>query len=63
MDRLSRSYAISLIYTLVGSDFADWVTQRVEQKNAKVAEEGDKMLDVDPEIAACFRASSHISSK
>ena len=40
-----------------------WVHGRVEARNQKVAEEGDMMIELDPEIAAIYRASNAVSGK
>ena len=61
--RLPRQWVISVIYTVVGQPFADWVDERIQARNEKLAFEGNKMIEVDPEIAACFAASTNISGK
>lgn len=63
LHRLPRQWVISVIYTVVGQPFADWVEERMEARNEKLAAEGNKMIEVDPAIAACFAASTNISGK
>ena len=63
LHRLPRQWVISVIYTVVGQPFADWVEERIEARNEKLAAEGNKMIEVDPVIAACFAASTNISGK
>ena len=63
LKRLPRQWVINLVYTLVEDLFAAWVNERVEQRNRKLAEENDLLIDFDPEIARAFHASTAISSK
>ncbi len=63
MHRLPRQWIISVIYTVVGQPFAGWVEERLQARNEKIATEGNEMIAVDPEIAACFAASTNISGK
>ena len=61
--KMPREYIGNIIYTLVGDDFRDWVKSRVDQRNTKVAEEGDMMIDMDPEIYKIFQSSNAVSGK
>ena len=54
---------MNVIYTLVGEDFQNWIDERVDARNQKVAEDDNKMIEVDPEIARAFNASNFISGK
>jgi len=47
----------------VGDPFKQWVHDRVEARNLKVAEEGDMMIEMDPDIAAIYRASNAVSGR
>ena len=40
-----------------------WVSQQVKNRNDRVAEKNDLMIELDPEIAAAFGESANISSK
>ena len=59
--KMPREYIGNIIYTLVGDDFRDWVKSRVDQRNTKVAEEGDMMIDMDPDIYKIFQSSNAVS--
>ena len=39
------------------------MNERIEARNQKVAEDDNKVIEVDPEIAAAFNASNFISGK
>ena len=41
----------------------DWRDAKIEEHNKEQAVEGNKMIDLDPEIAAMFHKSSAISGK
>ena len=52
-----------MIYSLAGDDFRVWVSQQVKDRNDRVAEKRDLMIELDPDIAAAFGESANISSK
>ena len=61
--KLPRQYIANVIYTVVGDAFADWVENRIIQRNHKIATEKELMIEMDAEIAAIFRASTAVSGK
>ena len=63
IERLPRAYIANIIYTIVGQPFKTWVEQQVALRNQKVALEGAKMIEMDPEIARIFQQSQSISGK
>lgn len=63
LHRLPRQWVISLIFTLVGGPFQQWVDERIEARNEKLASDNNQMIEVDPQIAAAFAASTSLSSK
>ena len=62
-DKLPRQYLANVIYTIVGRAFQIWVDKKIEQRNEKVVKEHNMMIELDPEIAAIFNASSAVSGK
>ena len=52
-----------MIYSLAGDDFRVWVSQQIKDRNDRVAEKRDLMIELDPDIAAAFGDSANISSK
>ena len=52
-----------MIYSIVGDDLREWVSQQVKSRNEKLAEKQELMIELDPEIAAAFGSSLNISSK
>ena len=63
MNKLPRQWVINVIYSLCGDDFREWVSQQVKDRNERLAEKRDLMIDLDPDIAAAFSNSAYISSK
>ena len=63
MAKLPRQWIINVIYSLLGDDFREWVSQQVKDRNDQLAEKRDLMIDLDPDIAAAFGNSAYISSK
>ena len=47
----------------MGDEFREWVAGKIRERNDKLAEKHDLMIDMDPAIARAFQNSSMISSK
>ena len=60
--KLPRQYLVNIIHTLVGKPFAAWVDRKVNERNAKVTIDKDQ-IEMDPDIAAIYQASTTISGK
>ena len=52
-----------MIYSIVGDDLRQWVSEQVKSRNEKLAEKQELMIELDPDIAAAFGNSLNISSK
>lgn len=52
-----------MVYSLVQEDFAAWVKNHIDARNKKVTVTHNLMIDMDPEVAAAFAASTAVSSK
>jgi hypothetical protein len=59
--KLPRQYVANIIYTLTGNAFKKWVGERVDARHKKVADDKNLNIDMDPEIAAVYRASTAVS--
>ena len=59
---LSFRYIANVCNTIAGERFAKWVDNRVKERNEKRQKEID-FIELDPEIAAVYNASTAISSK
>ena len=51
ISKLPKSFIINVVYTIVGDQFANWVKERVDERNAKVSVDRGLNISVDPEIA------------
>ena len=49
--------------TVLHEKFSKWVKERVDARHAKVIEQKDLGIMMDPDIAAIFKASTAVSSK
>ena len=49
--------------TMLGDSFAQWVDQQVAARNAKVKDERDMEIEMDPDIIAIFQASTSVGGK
>ena len=60
--KFERSYICNVIHTLLGEEFQKWVDDRVQERNMKVAVEGNQIIDMDPAIANVFLGSTSVST-
>ena len=63
IQKLSRAYLANVIYTIMGQNFQNWVNAQVNLRNQRVAQEGNNMISMDPQIAQIFQQSTAISGK
>ena len=47
--------------TVLGDVFTDWVSEKIEERNEEVRNKKDMNIELDPDIAAAFRASTSVS--
>lgn len=62
VEKLPRQYIANVIYTVVGPVFKQWVEGEINKRNAKIIEDQNLAIDMDPEIYEAFMASKHIST-
>ena len=58
---MPRQYICNVIYTLVGPAFKEWVMERCQYRNDRLANDHDTTIQLDPRIAAVFAASGFVS--
>ena len=63
IDKVPKQWLVNIAAAVVGRPFEDWVDQKVNERNEKVAVEKDVMIDVDPLIAQCISESNAVSRK
>ena len=54
---------MNVTYTLMGEPFKNWVHEIIKERNDKVAERQNLIIELDPDVAAAFKNSVNISSK
>ena len=60
---LPRQYIANVIYTTVGKPFYDWVEQKIQERDQEIVKDQNMGINLDPEIAAIFKASTSVSGK
>jgi hypothetical protein len=63
VDKLPRKYVATLLYSIIGSPFDEWVQKRVTERDEKIAEQQDLYAEMDPEVYAALQNSTSISGK
>ena len=61
--RLVRNYVANVIFTVIGSDFAEYVQSKINERNQKIAVESNRLLELDEDIAKAFWSSTDVSSR
>jgi len=61
--KLPRAYLANVIHTLVGDPFQAWADDRINERNEKVMNDKDMAIELDPSVAAIFRASNAVSGE
>ena len=54
VEKLPRAYLANVIYTIVGDPFKQWVDGEIAKRNAKIVEDQNLAINMDPEIYAAF---------
>lgn len=52
--KFPKSYLCDLIYTVVDTPFKEWVKLQITQRNDKVSQDNNLMINMDPQIAEAF---------
>ena len=63
MAKLPKEWVANVAYSVMGDQFSDWVEQQIEERNARIAEQGNLLMEMDPEVYAAFEASTNVASK
>ena len=60
---MPKQWVVNVASSIFGSEFTDWVKDRIEERNLKVTVEKDVNISIDLEIAAAFNQSTAVSRK
>ena len=61
-EKLPKQFLCNVINTAVENEFADWVKERIEERNAGIVKQKNLGINMDPEIMQAFMASNAVSS-
>ena len=61
--KVPREWICNIIASVLKNIFTDWVKQQIEDRNEEMAEKRDMNIELDPDIAAAFNASTSVSRK
>ena len=63
LPKLPRAYLCTLINSITGDRFRQWVQQRIDDRNELLEEDPGNCIELDPDLADAFTRSTSISSK
>ena len=63
LPKIPKQWVVNVCAAVIGEAFKDWVCDQVEERNALMAEKKEVMIAMDPQMAAKFSASTHVSRK
>jgi len=61
--KLPRAYIANVCHTTLGDPFEQWANARINKRNEKVVKDKDMTINMDPEIAGIFKASTAVSGR
>jgi hypothetical protein len=59
--KLPKSWICNITYSVVGDSFAEWVHQRIVERNEKVTIKRDLNISIEPRVLAAFLSSNAVS--
>jgi hypothetical protein len=63
LPKIPKQWIVDVCAAVIGAEFRDWVDDCKEERNEAMAEKRNMMIDMDPEMAAKFKASTHVSCR
>ena len=61
--KVPKQWVVDICAAIIGQEFREWVEDCKEERNEAMAQKREMMIDMDPEMAARFKASTHVSRK
>ena len=59
--KVPKQFIVNVCAAVLGNEFRNWVHHQVQERNAVMCAKKEMMISMDPEMAAKFRASTHVS--
>ena len=63
LPKVPKQWIVNVCAAVLGDDFRAWVREQIEERNALMQQKKEMMIAIDPEMAAKFGASTHVSRK
>jgi len=63
LHKISREFICNVCATVLKNIFTDWIKEQIEERNEEMKEKKDMNIELDPDIAAAFHASSSVSRR
>ena len=63
LPKVPKQWIVNVCAAVIGEPFKQWVHEQIEERNALMAEKKEVMIAMDPQMAAKFQASTHVSRK
>ena len=60
---MPKQWLANVCNSVLKNIFSDWVKAKVDERNTQVKSKKNMMIEMDPEIAAAFAASTKVSGK
>ena len=61
LHKISREFICNVCATVLKNIFTDWINEQIEERNEEMKEKKDMNIELDPDIAAAFNASTSMS--
>ena len=63
LPKVPKQWVVNVCFKIIGPAFDQWVRSKIDERNKKIEDKKNIMIEVDPEIAKIFNASNFISCK
>ena len=63
LPKVPKQWLVNICAVVLGDEFRAWVHHQMEERNAVMCAKKEMMITMDPEMAAKFAASTHLSRK
>ena len=61
--KMPKQWIGNIVHSVLKNIFSDWVKMQIERRNEEMLVERGLTIDMDPEVAAAFQASTKTSGK
>jgi len=61
--KIPKQWVVDICAAIMGLEFREWVEDCKEERNEAMNQKREMMMEMDPDMAAKFKSSSHVSRK